>query len=110
MSKNAEYVQLLEAALNKYIQDNDYDVDWLDFGRSTHVIPDFGITHPIECHELTRETHYDSEDVWSIFSVNGRFFRKKGFFISYGGFEWDTSLEEVQSVEKIINVWEKVEN
>lgn len=44
-----------------------------------------------------------------VFSVdNRRFFRKRGAYSSYAGFEWDGRFREVRAVEKTITVYEDV--
>lgn len=38
--------------------------------------------------------------------VDTRYFRKDGFYASYGGSTWDGEFSEVQPQERVVTVWE----
>lgn len=45
-------------------------------------------------------------EIWVIFEVNGKYYKKFGYQSSYGGREWDGGVVEVTPTTKTITVWE----
>lgn len=62
-------------------------------------------------HSKTRETDsygeymQGDEDVFVIFELNGKFYKKSGYQDSYGGSTWDGPVVEVTPITKTIQVW-----
>lgn len=59
---------------------------------------------------FSTETDYDDgrEERVIIFGVDGRYFRKTGYYDSWGDIEWDGELIEVKPVEKTFIVYERL--
>lgn len=45
-----------------------------------------------------------------VFSIDGRLFRKEGYYASHWGTEWDGDLEEVEEYEKTVTDYRPVKS
>lgn len=46
------------------------------------------------------------EKLWVVVKIDGKFYRKSGYYSSYDGSEWDGPFREVSPVQKTITVYE----
>ena len=61
-----------------------------------------GVDYPLEVVESHGGGEGDGSEVWVVFKVDGRLFRKSGYYASHYGTDWDGSLEEVEAFEKTV--------
>lgn len=88
------------------------DWDKIYNGSDGKVMP-FSDAKPAKhVYSKTRETdsygdYIEGEgEIFLVFEVDGKFYKKFGYQSSYGGREWDGGVVEVQPVTKTITVWE----
>lgn len=80
-------------------------------GRSAEVHPAMETKTAtfVENHTVDKDYDYwrqgDTEQVWVIFEVDGKFYKKFGTMSSYGDVTWDGNCVEVKKATKTIEVW-----
>lgn len=47
----------------------------------------------------------EGSNIWTVFEVGGRLFRKSGYYASHYGTDWDGAFEEVFPEQKTITVY-----
>jgi hypothetical protein len=104
------YKEALTQAISSIIGKGSKYITWDLFGSEEIEIPSFGTTTPVE---IINNGDYDSYgdyvggDNYVIFELNGRYWRKNGYYSSYGGAEWDGEFYEVAPVIKTITNYER---
>ena len=69
-------------------------------------IPGIGLAYGVE----TFGGEGQGDDIWVVFKVIGddRLFRKRGYYASHYGTDWDGALEEVEAFEKVVTDYRPV--
>lgn len=101
-----------EAEAVEWLDDPTYDLYigefWSEFDYHKQAyITGIGVATFIESGKMYSEQY--QFDTYVVFEVAGRFFRKKGYYMSYEGSSWDGALEEVKEVPVTGTEWKVVE-
>lgn len=78
------------------------DGSWSEFGWGDIDVDIDGVTYSAKSVQRIGGSEGSGEYAAVIFSIDGRTFRKEGYYASHYGTDWDGELEEVESYEKTV--------
>lgn len=87
--------------------ENAFDGGWDEFtweARNGMEVPGVGTVTIIE--RFGGEGQGD--EAWVVFEVNGRMYKKEGYYASFHGTDWDGDLYEVEQYEKTVTDYRRV--
>lgn len=84
---------------------SEFEDDWTDIGSFPIVLN--GVEY-----KITQKDQTGGMDEGSaasvVFEIDGRHFRKSGYYASHYGYDWDGDLEEVEPFEKTVTDYRPV--
>lgn len=88
--------------------EENYDRIWREMDYSRYAVVLNGNLYEIESvyHDGGGEGH--AEAIETVIKVDGRLFRKTGYYASHDGEYWDGDLEEVEAYEKTVTDYRRI--
>jgi hypothetical protein len=81
------------------------DVNWMDKDETFALLIDGEAVTAKKVDNSRLGT--GATDIWVVIEVDGRLFRKTGYYQSYDGSYWDGAVQEVVSAQKLVTVYER---
>lgn len=90
--------------INQYVY---WDVLAYKSDGHTFVVPGLGeVTLLAKNTSTHEEMGEDRQEVFMVFEIGGRFYKKLGFGDSYGEIEWDGPFKEVVKTTKVVDTYD----
>ncbi len=86
------------------------DSYWSEYGWGDNEVTIGGVTYVTKAVERIGGGEGSGEYAAVIFSVDGRLFRKEGYYMSHHGTDWDGDFNEVEVYEKTVTDYRRAKN